>query len=70
MCISFDRNAYYRPADDALHLLATEGTLAQWRSAGTGPKFIKLAAGRGSRILYHGADLVDWLAQKRIPVAA
>ena len=67
---SFDANSYYRPNDDALRLIATAGTLAQWRSAGTGPKFIKLAEGRGSRIIYHGQDLVDWLAQKRIPVAA
>ena len=70
MPISFDAEAYYRPNDAALRLIATEGTLAQWRSAGRGPNFHKLAPGRGSRVLYRGSDLIDWLEQKRVPVAA
>ena len=67
MCTSFQEDAFYRPSDDALRLIATEGTLAQWRSQGTGPQFIKLAQGRGSRVLYSGADLLAWLTEKRVP---
>ena len=70
MCTTFLAEAYYRPNDEALRLIATTGTLAQWRSTGTGPRFIKLASGKGSRVLYHGADLLTWLSEKRAPIPA
>ena len=67
MCTTFQEDAFYRPNDNALRLIATVGTLAQWRSTGTGPRFIKLAPGKGSRVLYAGTDLLSWLAEKRVP---
>ena len=69
MCTQFEPEAFYRPNDEALRLIGTQGTLAQWRSKGTGPKFLKLSEGRGSRVLYHGTDLISWLEEKRVPAA-
>ena len=68
MSVRIDADSFYRPTDaDLRALIATPGTLAQWRHHGTGPAFHKLANGRGSRVLYHGKDLLEWLAEKRIP---
>lgn len=39
----------------------SEKTLAQWRSQGKGPPFLKI----GGRILYARADLDAWLASCR-----
>ena len=68
MSAEFIATRFYRPTDDDLRTIATPGTLAQWRFHGTGPAFHKLAQGRGSRVLYHGADLLSWLEQKRVAV--
>ena len=68
MSAEFIPTRFYRPTDDALRTIATAGTLAQWRFHGTGPAFHKLAQGRGSRVLYHGADVLKWLEQKRVAV--
>ena len=70
MAVQFLPDVFYRPSDDALRSIGTESTLAQWRCYGTGPVFHKLNAGRSSRILYHGADLLEWLAEKRVAGAA
>lgn len=35
---------------------AVEGTLANWRTQGTGPKFIKV----GRRVYYDPADICAW----------
>ena len=68
MSAEFQPDRYYRPNDDALRTIASPGTLAQWRHFGNGPAYHKLNQGRGSRVLYSGADLLEWLQQKRIPV--
>ena len=70
MAVRFQSDVYYRPSDDDLRSLATESTLAQWRCAGIGPAFSKLNTGRGSRVLYHGEDLLKWLKEKRVAVEA
>ena len=63
----FDPDRYYRPADEPMRLIATEGTLSQWRHHGTGPKYTKF----GNRILYFGGDLNGWLDERVIePKAA
>ena len=68
MSVEIHPDAFYRATDDDLRaLIATPGTLAQWRHHGTGPAFHKLADGRGSRVLYKGKDLLSWLAKKRVP---
>ena len=53
----FDDDRYYRTTDDELAVIATSGTLAQWRSRGTGPTYTRF----GHRVLYRGSDLNDWL---------
>ncbi len=45
------------PPNAGIYLGRSEKTLAQWRSRGTGPKFIK----RG-RVWYRRSDLDSWLA--------
>ena len=53
----FDPNRYYRTDDPALAVIATRGTLSQWRHQGKGPRYVKF----GNRVLYKGSDLNDWL---------
>ena len=60
--MSFDCKRYYRTRDPELAIIATRGTLAQWRHRGEGPPFIRF----GNRVLYLGADLNDWLDRHRI----
>ena len=62
----FQDDKYYRAADDAMRLIATEGTLAVWRHAGRGPAYVRF----GNRVLYEGATLNRWLDQHRIEPAA
>ena len=53
----FEHDRYYRTNDRAMKLIATPGTLAQWRCHGKGPRYTRF----GNRILYFGADLNRWL---------
>ena len=63
----FDPDRYYRPADEEMRLIATKATLAFWRHEGRGPAYVK----NGTRILYRGADLNDYLDSRVVqPVAA
>ena len=69
MSVTINPAAYYRPTDDDLaEIIGSPSTLAQWRHLGHGPNYHKLHKGRGSRVLYHGQDLLDWLERKRVPV--
>ena len=58
----FDDDTYYRPADEAMRLIATVATLAQWRHYCKGPAFTKF----GRRILYLGHDLNRWIDEHRV----
>ena len=53
----FRDDRYYGTSDPELALIATRGTLAQWRCRGVGPKYSKF----GHRVLYLGRHLNDWL---------
>ena len=53
----FDDDRYYRTGDPELGVVATRGTLAQWRCRGDGPRYVRF----GHRVLYLGADLNAWL---------
>lgn len=46
-------------AEAAEQLRLSSSTLAKWRMAGTGPKFIKA----GRRVLYREQDLIEWLSE-------
>ena len=53
----FQDDQYYRTTDEELALIATRGTLSQWRFRGEGPPYIRF----GNRVLYEGRALNDWL---------
>ncbi|MCK1595576.1 helix-turn-helix domain-containing protein [Bradyrhizobium sp. 164] len=46
-------SGYHKPKSAAAYIGMTEGTMAKWRCAGTGPAYIRI----GGRILYKEADL-------------
>lgn len=43
----------------------SEKTLANWRSQGKGPKYIKFGEGSGAAVRYDWADVEAWLAAQR-----
>jgi predicted site-specific integrase-resolvase len=51
----------YDPIRAAEYLKLSEKTLANWRSQGGGPAFIKA----GSRVQYEEVELDRWLASRR-----
>lgn len=53
----FDDDRYYRTTDPELSLIATRGTLSQWRHRGEGPAYLRF----GNRVLYRGDELNRWL---------
>ena len=60
--MDFEPHKFYRPNDDELRIIAAAHTLCRWRHEGTGPRYIKA----GSRVLYQGKDLLDWLNAQRV----
>ena len=62
----FEPDRYYRTSDPALALIATRGTMNQWRHQGVGPRYVRL----GGRVLYLGADLNAWLDERIVEPAA
>ena len=53
----FEADRYYKTTAPDLEIIATRGTMSQWRHRGYGPPFIRY----GNRVLYRGSDLNDWL---------
>ena len=53
----FEPDRYYKTTDPELAVIATRGTLSQWRHQGRGPRYLKF----GNRVLYLGRDLNEWL---------
>ena len=53
----FEPDKYYRTTDPELGIIATKGTLAQWRHRGEGPPYVRF----GNRVLYLGESLNRWL---------
>ena len=63
----FDPDRYYRTDDPALAVIATRGTMSQWRHRGEGPRYVRL----GGRVLYRGIDVNAWLDERIVePTAA
>ena len=62
----FDPNSFYRPTDPKLAALAKPQTLRLWRCQGRGPAYLKL----GSRVIYSGAALNEWLATRLVEPSA
>ena len=53
----FEPNRYYKTDDPELAVIATRGTLNQWRHQGKGPRYVKF----GNRVIYLGRYLNEWL---------
>ena len=62
----FDPDRYYKTDDPALAVIATRGTMSQWRHRGEGPRYVRL----GGRVLYRGIDLNAWLDERIVEPAA
>ena len=58
----FDDTRFYRTTDPELDVIATRGTLGQWRHRGYGPPYVRF----GNRVLYEGRALNSWLDQHRV----
>ena len=54
-------DALLTPGEAAVHLRRSRKTLDNWRSAGHGPKYVKLGRGRGARIYYRERDIADYI---------
>lgn len=57
---------FYRPDSPELRPLAAVQTFAAWRHQNKGPAFTK----GGSRVLYKGSDILEWLDTQRVETAA
>ena len=51
----------FDPEETSKHLRVARQTLAKWRSAGGGPRFVRI----GNRIFYDVADLDAFIAARR-----
>ena len=62
LTIPQDHLALWSPEELAEALGVIEQTLADWRTARTGPAFIRTSKGqRGGRIYYTSTAVMDWL---------
>ena len=62
---TFEPNKLYKPDDPEMRMLGKVKTLANWRSAGRGPRWSKL----GGAVRYCGSDLNAWLAETLVEAA-
>ena len=62
----FDPERYYKTDAPELAVIATRGTLSQWRHRSYGPKYTRF----GNRVLYEGATLNRWIDAHRVEPAA
>ena len=62
---TFEADRLYAPADPEMRMIAKVKTLANWRSAGRGPRWAKL----GGRVRYRGDVLNNWLAETLVDAA-
>ena len=63
----FDPEKLYPNTDTALDVIAPKSTRDHWRCEGKGPPYLKF----GQRIMYRGADLLEWIdGQRVVPQAA
>lgn len=60
--MTINPEAFYVPDAPELRILGAVQTLARWRHEGKGPSYTK----SGSRALYRGSDVLEWLSSKRI----
>jgi len=58
---SIDLTALYTALEAAAYLRSNARTLERWRTAGTGPAFVKI----GRRVAYRLTDLDRWVEEQR-----
>ncbi len=56
----------YTTQEVAALKIATKDTLARWRMENVGIPFIK----SGSKVLYRGQDILDWLESNRVETSS
>lgn len=64
--MKIDPDAHYSTTDPEMRAVGAPQTLAQWRSLGKGPAYIK----SGSRVKYRGRDVLKYLDENRRNPAA
>ena len=57
---------YLSASSAAAYLGVSRSFLAHWRSAGYGPMYIKLGAGRNCILRYDQADLDTWMSSHKV----
>ena len=62
----FDETKFYDTVAVQKTLGLSYTVLAKWRHYGRGPSYLKL----GTRVLYKGADLNEWLERQRVETGA
>ncbi len=60
--MKIDPEQHYPSSAPEMGIVAKPQTLARWRHEGHGPSYIK----SGSRVIYLGQDVLDWLAARRV----
>lgn len=60
--MKIEPDLWYIPTAPEMRVIGAKQTLAKWRHEGRGPAYFKC----GSRVLYRGADLLDWLDAHRV----
>ena len=60
--MAIDKDRIYRPQDAELREIAAVQTLAKWRHEERGPSWTYA----GSRVLYRGQDILEWLSSNTI----
>jgi hypothetical protein len=60
--MTIDPHGLYTPDAPELRALGAVQTLARWRHEGRGPAYAKC----GSRVVYLGRDVLEWLSARRI----
>ena len=55
------RRRLFAPEETSAYLRVARQTLAKWRSAGGGPRFVRI----GGRIFYDAADLETFIADRK-----
>lgn len=61
-----NHHAFYKPGELAQLTRLSPSTLANWRSRGLGPKFIRL----GGAVRYWKSDVEHWLEEHKVQTRA
>ena len=60
--MKIEADAHYPEGSPELEVIGKRQTRAKYRHEGRGPAYIKV----GSRVVYFGQDVLDWLEARRV----